>query len=364
MNTTSFVLETEISQRLEPARVALGMFDKHAETDRHKHYPWILSLHGLARLGVTLKESTGDETVLARVRSFYAPYLRGEVKLERCNFPNYLVGGNGAAYLWWKGELPDATEEIFAPYVDQLMNQAPRDRFGVFCRPIDPENEKIWIDVVFAVVPFLLFCGLKMNRADLVDEAWAQTRTMIERLIVPETGLVNQAINFHGAGHRTNDHWSRGNGWAMIGLTELVQYLPATHPERPAVVKMYLNFVEACVRTWDEAAGLWHQEMTDTASYVEASGSGLLLYGIGVGLELGLLGERHRAVFEAGLRAMAGYIALDGSVHHTCIGCLAPGQGAREDYMARRHHINDPHAFGPWVLAFGQAHRLSHSGAK
>ena len=93
-------------------------------------------------------------------------------------------------------------------------------------------------------------------------------------------------------------------------------------------------------------------------TYTETSGSGLILYTIGRGLERGILPETYREVFLKGLRGMLGYIALDGSIYHTCRGCLAPGQGKIEDYMNWPWVRNDVHAFGPVALAFGQALRL------
>lgn len=337
---------------------ALRAFDKHVETNPLGSYRGIVSLHGLARLGLVLKERDGDETVLNKTRAHLAPFLRGE-ETFRCNFPNYRVGGNGAAFLWWRGELPDTEAAVFTPYIDELLNQAVRDRNGIYCHPNAPKDEKIWIDVAFAVTPFLLFCGLKLGRADCVDEAWAQTRKMVATLRDPANGLVNQAINFRGPGHRTQDHWSRGNGWAILALTELAQYFPEDHPERPAVVAMYRDLVDSCLNVQDATSGLWHQEMTAPESYIETSGSGLILYAIGAGLECGLLeGERYQKAFERGLRGLQSYIALDGSVHQTCIGCLSPGDGSREAYMQHPHKLNDSHAFGPLVLAFGQAVRL------
>lgn len=338
--------------------IALRAFEKHVQTHPLRHYTGVLTMHGLARLAVTLKELRGDDTLLRQIRDCLAPFLRGEETFA-CNFPNYRVGGNGAAYLWWKGALPEVAEDTFTPYIDQLLHQAPRDRNGVYCRPADSAEEKIWIDAAFAVTPFLLFCGLKLNRADCINEAWAQTRKLVEALRVPATGLVNQAINFRGSGHRSADHWARGNGWALLALAELAQYLPESHPERPAVVTLYRDLIEAALTFQNTDSGLWHQEMTAPESYIETSGSGLILYAIGAGLECGLLTEaRHRAAFEKGLDGLRSYIAIDGSVHNVCVGCLSPDDGSREAYIRHPHKLNDPHAFGPLVLAYGQAVRL------
>lgn len=343
---------------VDPVEIALRAFGKHVELHPLGHYTGIVSLHGLARLGVWLKERDGDASVLDRARAHFAPFLHGEETFP-CNFPNYRVGGNGAAFLWWRDELPGADEATFAPYIDELLHQAARDRDGIYCMPGAPEEEKIWIDVAFAVTPFLLFCGLRLGRDDCIEESWSQTCKLVDRLHVPATGLVNQAINFHAAGHRSRDHWSRGNGWAILALSELAQYFPQSHPERTAVEQKFKAFVEACLQAQDPVSGLWHQEMTVAESYIETSGSGLMLYALGAGIECGLLKEeRHREAFEKGLRGLKSYVALDASVHNTCVGCLSPGMGTPEDYMRHPHRMNDPHAFGPLVLAFGQAARL------
>jgi unsaturated rhamnogalacturonyl hydrolase len=59
-----------------------------------------------------------------------------------------------------------------------------------------------------------------------------------------------------------------------------------------------------------------------------------------------------------GLRGYAQYIAPDGTVYHTCRGCLNPGKGTIAEYKQVPPVINDTHAFGPVILAFGQAHSL------
>jgi unsaturated rhamnogalacturonyl hydrolase len=290
------------------------------------------------------------------VRESFAPFIRGEENFP-CNFPNYRIGGNGAAFLWWQGLLPEADQALFVTAADQIMTNAPRDRHGVLSHPGDIPAEKIWIDIAFAITPFLLFCGLALDRDDYIREAWKQTRGYIGLLRDPANGLYNQARNFRGAGHRTQDHWSRGNGWGILALTELVNYLPDAHPVRAEAEAVFTDLVNACLRVQD-AAGLWHQELTRHDSYVETSGTGLILYAIGAGLERGILGTNHRAAFEKGLRGLLAYIAVDGSVHNTCVGCLSPGQGTIEDYMNHPHRLNDPHAFGPVTLAYTQALRL------
>lgn len=321
-------------------------------------YPGIVTLYGIARLA-----ALGDPSLVAQAREWLMPFVRGEMSF-RHNFPNYLCGGAASAYLLWRGHLPEAREEV-RRYADEILHHAPRDPQGILTRPRDPEKHYVWIDVAFAVGPFLLFAGLALNDDRYVEESFQQTAKMVRLLRDPENGLLHQGINFSAPGKISEDHWSRGNGWGAFALVELARYLPSDHPRKAEALALYRDHVEACARVQDDA-GLWHQEMTDTSqSYVETSGSALLLYALGSGLEAGLLGTSdsaeyiaHRARFEKGMRGLLAYITDDVDVFHTCRSCLCPGAGTQLDYRAVPPVLNDSHAFGPVVLASGQAHAL------
>lgn len=98
--------------------------------------------------------------------------------------------------------------------------------------------------------------------------------------------------------------------------------------------------------------------MTQKEAYVETSGSGLILYAIGAGIQSGILNDSYRVSFEKGLAGLLAYISSDLDIYHTCRGCLCPGTGTKLEYRAQAPVVNDPHAFGPVVLAMGQAHLL------
>ena len=314
------------------------------------HYTGILLLHAMARHALH-----GGRPDLNAVKTLLRPFVKGHRQFK-CNFPNYQCGGNATAYLLYAGHCPEAAD-IARHHAEQILRDAPRAPDGILCHPNDPSAHKIWIDVAFAVTPFLLYTGLALAEDRYVEEGFQQTAKMVNLLRDPANGLLNQSVNFRGPGHRSQDHWGRGNGWGIHGLTELVQGLPDDHPRRAESEQIFLDLLEACL-TFQDDDGMWHQEITRPESYAETSGTGLILYALGIALERGLVEPDRRELLAKGLRGCLRYIALDGSVHHTCTGCLCPGDGTIEDYMAKPHRINDPHAFGPMVLAFDQAVRL------
>lgn len=311
------------------------------------HYTGILALQGLERLAVLHR----DPADAARLRADLAPFLAG-TQTWKANFPNYFVGGNASAAALFHGLEPAAR----AP-VEREANaflKAPRERAGLVCLPGKPEREMVWIDAAWAVTPFALHAGLALNRADLIDEACHQTLGMIALFRDPANGLLHQSRGFVGPDQLSTDHWSRGNGWGLLALAALAEDLPAAHPRRAEARAAFADLVAACLRV-QGPTGMWHQELPRHDSFVETSGSGIIMYAIGVALALGLAPDGARAALERGLAAYLGYIALDGSVHHTCVGCLSPNGGTPEAYMAHRHAKDDPHAFGPVTLSFCQA---------
>jgi len=320
-------------------------------TQSFEHYPGIVTLHGLARMGT----AGGDAECLAEARKFLLPFARGERQFP-CNFPNYQCGGNASAWLLMQGELPEAESSV-RHYAEWTLAESPRDAAGILCHPKYPGKERIFIDVAFAVSPFLLFAGLSLKEDGWVTEAWRQTEAMVQIFRNPENGLLHQCRGFRGPGLLSEDHWSRGNGWGAYALAELAAYLPAGEARDQARVFLR-DLLTTCLAVQDERHGLWHQELTDPTSYIETSGSALILYALGVALELGLVGEVHRTAFATGVRALLNYLTEETDMFHVCTGCLSPGDGSRLAYMARPAVRNDTHGFGPMALAMGQAHRL------
>lgn len=339
--------------------IARRAFHKHRAVHSLAHYTGILSMHAYARLA----HITADPAMLAEIRAILLDFMaRGEDFMDRSkrgrgSFSNYNCGGNATAFLYYLGHLPEA-EATLRHYAEDTLHNARRDKDGIVSFPWREDPNLIWIDAAFGVTPFMLFCGLALNEEAWIEDAFQQTRKMFAVLRNPDNGLLHQARGFTAPGKVTEDHWSRGNGWGALAIAELVNYLPPGDPRRPEAESIFAEFCRACLQHQNEQ-GLWHQEMTNQQrSYVETSGSGLMLYMLGVGLEKGLLSTEARTAFEAGLRGFLDYIRADGSVYHTCRGNLSPGQGTMLDYRASPPVLNDNHAFGPVTLAFGQAARL------
>lgn len=320
---------------------------QHAELDQ---YAGSLLLHGMSEYAM-LK---GNDSLLRQVAGTYQKFGAGVIKAKG-NFISYEAGGSGAAYLSWKGAAVKLDSQVLAS-AEKMMKLQKRTSEGLMTAR-SAKGDQVFIDVAFAVTPYLLYAGLKSKNEQYINLAVNETLDLFRILKDGKTGLLHQARGFNGPGKISEDNWSRGNGWGAFAIASLVRGLPADHPKRKEVVALARQFFTSALN-YQNKVGLWHQEMTEPASYIETSGSGLLLYGIGVLLEKRVLDRKYLKNFTLGLQGFTSYIGSDGSVSNTCFSCLAPGKGTKEDYINRGWVYNDRHAFGPAVLAFAQAAKM------
>lgn len=327
------------------------------------HYFGILSMYG----AVQAAHYSDDKEWLKEVNDMLDkyPYEFETSKFYfKYNFSNYRVGGLAKAWACMKGYFGDDHKEQVRKYAEETL-VAPMSHDGILCNPYCPEKELIWIDIVYAVAPYMLYAGIMFNEERYIDFAIDQTIKLYDVFIDKSNGLLHQGRGFMGDKTTiSEDYWGRGNGWGYIGLTELIRYLPKDHKRYNEVLERYVSLSEALIKYQDHR-GLWRQIINEPYSWEESSGSALFLYGFGVGIRLGILDKNvYMPVFEKGLEGIMKHcIGDDFSVDRCCHGCLCPGdtperRGKIEPYLVDvRPVVDDGHSFGPVILAMLEAHR-------
>ena len=153
----------------------------------------------------------------------------------------------------------------------------------MFCRRREgyKYNNTIWADDIYMSVPFL--CGYyRLTGSDkYLEEAIRQIKCYYELLFMPQTGLLSHVYNMD-YGCKTRIPWGRGNGWVLFSLSELLEIMPETHPERR---KMTDIFRELCgsVKKRQDASGMWHQVLDDLSSYSRTSCTAMFVYAFAKG---------------------------------------------------------------------------------
>ncbi|WP_116951771.1 glycoside hydrolase family 88 protein [Jiangella endophytica] len=332
-----------------PRAVGVGVYDRYESLTEVKAYYGVLAIYALARLA----DRYQDRGLLARVERILARFP-DEVDHPPYNFASYRIGGCATAYEAARGRAT-GRHDLLAEYAEEMMT-APRDARGIL-EHIAPPRGRIWIDVAMAAAPFLLYAGRALDRPEYVDEAVHQAVALHDALLDTATGLLHQCEGFLGAGVRSTDHWGRGNGWGHLALAELAAGLSEDHPGHADVVARFVA-LSARLLPYQSRRGLWRQELPDPGSWEESSGTGLITYSLGRGIEAGVLDpQTYGPAVRRGIAGLGGYaVNPDWSTENSCPGTLCPGDGTARAYVELREpHRDEVHSFAAIILAMSVA---------
>lgn len=312
-------------------------------------------LHGLAEYSL----ATGDRKLTNRLISTLDRFQSGELT-GKGSLISYSIGGTATALMALHGW--ESYAQIVKEVADSMFRTQPRNNEGVMVPPWRSHMLRpggMFVDLIFAETPYLLYSGLLSGNLEWIDySAWLALKTF-EVLRDADNGLIHQArgVKLLAEGEVSQDNWSRGNGWGTVALAALMKDLPADNRYYEDVRALCADYFSAVLR-FQDADGLWHQEMSRQDNWQEVSGSALLLYGIGTCIQTGVLPESYKKEFVKGIQGLLAYIDEDGNIASVCGGCLAPDDASKDTYSIQASLWNEKHAFGPVLLALSAARNL------
>ena len=112
-------------------------------------------------------------------------------------------------------------------------------------------------------------------------------------------------------------YWGRGNGFAALGLTETLTYMPENHPARPAIMDLYRGLMESLSRL-QHLSGMLPQVLDFPGSYDEFTATCMLGYALARGLRRGWLPLEYRDKAELAWYAVSERIDDVGNVTDAC----------------------------------------------
>jgi rhamnogalacturonyl hydrolase YesR len=131
--------------------------------------------------------------------------------------------------------------------------------------------------------------------------------------------------------------WGRGNGFALLGLTEALTYLPQSWSDRARVLEIYRKHVSALVKLQSDD-GSWRQVVDEPTSYRELTVTAMTTAALARGVRLGWIDQAtYVPVINRGWSAVAARVNADGTVRDVCSGT---GAQATKDYYMNRPAIN------------------------
>jgi unsaturated rhamnogalacturonyl hydrolase len=306
--------------RREPLAIARVLAMRYPETPAISYIPavaWVNTLR-LARI-------TGDVSLRDKVVEQTKPWMSGEKKMfgERIQltavagtivFDEFGSAGSDAAH--------PGIEQSAVPLADQGAQLAAAEK-----SPGLAQYGGGWTDDMFMAGAVLARTGRRRGREADLEVAGRLLTAYAERLQRAD-GLFNHAADGPVA-------WGRGNGFAAMGLTELLTALPAGHPQRSRVLGIYRRQM-AAAKTHQAPDGMWREIVDDPAAYREETATAMLLTAMARGIRLGWIDRSYRPSVDRAWRALAAHIVADGTVIDVC---ASTGGGPDRKYYFDRPAI-------------------------
>jgi len=131
--------------------------------------------------------------------------------------------------------------------------------------------------------------------------------------------------------------WGRGNGFALLGVTEALTNLPAGWSDRARVLDIYRKHVTALAALQSDD-GSWRQVVDEPTSYRELTVTAMTTAAMARGLRLGWIDRKtFEPIVNRGWAAVAARVNPDGTVKDVCSGT---GVGPTKDYYLNRPVVN------------------------
>lgn len=229
---------------------------------------------------------------------------------------------------------------------------------GVFAHTVatgSPESKKqVWADNLFMLVLLLARVAVTENDRLLFGQMTAQLALHYQHLSDPATGLLyhgwQATLDDPAGSHLNGALWGRGNGWAALGVAELLELAnePAFANFKNRIEHSTLLHFEA-LRLHQRSDGRWNTLLDQPDSYPETSATAAISAAFLKGARLGWLSPEFSTAGQRGLTATLSSISDTGDV--LGVSGSTPLLASLEDYNAVPHDAVNTWGQGLALLA-------------
>lgn len=127
-------------------------------------------------------------------------------------------------------------------------------------------------------------------------------------------------------------YWGRGNGFAVMGFTEALTYLPKDNPDRNKLLAIYRLHLNGLIQL-QCSSGMFRQVLDSPGSYPELTATSMIGYAIARGLRMRWLGPSYKRILEKCWAAVSERVQGDGAIVDGCVGTGV--QSTLKEYLDR-----------------------------
>ncbi len=165
-----------------------------------------------------------------------------------------------------------------------LKHRAPKTTDGIIYH-FNIKNE-VWVDAYYMAPPFICRYGD-------IDEAMKQIKGFRKYLYHEDKQLLSHIWDDDMGNFGRRDLWGVGNGWAVAGLTRVIDMLPEDRKEDKAYLIAYVrDLLDGMIR-YQREDGLFHDVLDNPKSFVETNVAQMMAYAVYRGVARGYLDKRY-----------------------------------------------------------------------
>lgn len=249
------------------------------------------------------------------------------------------------------------------------LDWQPRTKEGGYWHKLKYPYQ-MWLDGLYMGQPFRAEYLLLTGNDQEWDDVANQFILMANGARDEKTGLMYHAFDESRVQRWSNaktghspEFWSRAMGWYILGLVDVLEIFPETHPKKKELIKVFEQLIDALVKVQDPASGVWWQ-VTDKPfakdNYLESSGSSMFVAAMLKGIRLGYLSEKYMPAANRGYEGILnefvtkdaqGTYHLNRAVSGAGLGGSPYRDGSYEYYVKEPKRDDDLKAIGPFMQA-------------
>ena len=280
------------------------------------------------------------KTIDGNIRRVVDPHALDDAGAVCCSMIKLVMGGK-------EKETAGKLRPLIDNYADYILNKEYRLSDGTFAR-LRPQKNTLWLDDMFMGIPTVAYMGKLTGDKKYFDEAARQVLQFAERMWMPEKKLFRHGWVEDMQPHPAF-HWGRANGWALLTMCEVLDVLPADHPQRAQILSLLRQHAEG-LASLQHHDGFWHQLLDRSDTFLESSATAIYAYCLAHAVNQGWVSAKaFGPVALLAWHAVASSVNERGQVENVCVGT---GMGFDAAFYAYRPvHAMAAHGYGPVIWA-------------
>ncbi len=238
------------------------------------------------------------------------------------------VSGTALVYLYEVRKKPEylRTASEIAAFINAGATRSPEGAPGHW-----QGNYQLYVDTLNMTCPLLSRLSRIEGKPAYLDDAVNQLLVAARHMRDEKTGLFYHMWDWQ-FDRRSPVQWGRGNGWVIMSLADVFEFLPKSHPQYSSLKRLTLSLAKSLAAVQDRD-GAWHTVMDDASSDEESSATTMIGYGLRKLVRLGVLPAQYSQPARRAWAVVNARWVKDGTVAGISQGT---GPNDKEHYLQRK----------------------------